>query len=119
MKLLQTIILILILSACSTESENKEILKKKNGLPDKAFWIGGVDGGNWYYVHEVHPHVNNAYISIYDDNGSLLIKKKFFVICNLNRPVVWIDNLETQITGFDGEKIILKSPTGKEICWMQ
>ena len=119
MTLLQTIILILILSACSTESENKEILKRKNGLPDKSFWVGGVDGGNWYYVHDIHSHLNNAYISVYDDNGVLIIKKTFFVICNLSGPVVYIENLEKQISGFYGEKIILKSPTGKENCWMQ
>jgi hypothetical protein len=119
MKLSQTIILILILSACTTESENREILKTKKGLPEKSFWIGDIDGGNWYYVHDVHPHANNAYISVYDESGELIIKKTFFVLCYHNRPVLWIENLETQISGFDGEKIILKSPTGQEICWMQ
>lgn len=119
MKLLNIIIFILISLSCSNKRENREVIQKVKGLPEKAFWIGGVYDGNWYYIHDFHPHANNAYISVFDERGELIIKKTFFVICNLSRPVVWIEDLETQITGFDGEKIRLKSPTGKENCWMQ
>jgi hypothetical protein len=32
---------------------------------------------------------------------------------------VLIEDLNNEINGFDGERILLKSPNGKEGCWLQ
>lgn len=118
-KFLPLIILALVISACSAKNDRKQDPQRVKGIPEKAFWIGGADGGNWFFVHEVNNHRNNAFISIYNVNGSLIIKKNFMVVCRVDRPPIWIKDLEQQIRGFDGTKILLISPTGKEICWMQ
>jgi len=119
MKILQAIIFVLSISACSAKSDQTSQPKRLSAVPEKAFWIGGADGGNWYLIHEIHAHTNNAVISVYNEDGSLIIKKRFIVICRLDRPIIWIEHLKQQINGFDGKKILLQSPTGKEICWMQ
>lgn len=115
----QIIIFVAIFSACSIKSDRNHEPKKPVSIPENAFWVGGVDGGNWYLVHSIHDHRNTAIISVYDEIGDLIIKKKFDVICRVDRPAIWIKNLEQQINGFDGKKIMLKSQTGNEICWMQ
>ena len=90
------------------------------GIPNNAFWVGGIDGGNWYLVEYVHAHKNNAYIKVYNDSdGSLIVSKRFFLICVLSGQPMFIENLQEQITGFDGEKIYLKRMPGKDSCYLQ
>ncbi len=92
---------------------------KVKGIPENAFWIGGADGGNWYLIDNVHDHRNNAIIKVYNDNdGSLIVSKRFILICPSDNQTL-IEELKEEIAGFDGEKILIKSPNGKQPCYFQ
>ena len=119
MRLFLIFIISLTIASCSHENTNTIVPNRVKGIPDKAFWVGGTDGGNWYLVEYVHPHRNNAVIKVYNDqDGSLIISKRFMVICPEDNPT-YIDSLQKQISSFDGEKIYLESPNGKAGCYLQ
>jgi hypothetical protein len=118
MKILLTLILSFLLS-CSTTIDKKNEPARLKGIPENAFWIGGVDGGNWYLIDYIDDHRNNAFIKVYNDNdGSLIISKSFMLICPSDNQTL-IDDLKEQIQGFDGKKIFLKSPDEKAGCYLQ
>lgn len=88
--------------------------KRLSGIPEDAFWIGGHDGGNWYFIKDINSHKNMAYISIYNDHtGKLDIAKKFMLICQKNN-LQFIKDLKEEIVSFDGKHIHLKSG-----CYLQ
>lgn len=119
MKTLIIIVTIFKLFSCSTKHDNTKQPSQLQNIPEKAFWVGGTDGGNWFLVEEVHNHKNNAIIKIFNDiDGSLIASKRFLLICPADNQQL-IDNLEEQINGFDGEKILLKSLNNKKACWLQ
>lgn len=118
MKITAILFFVFLFSFCTAIEKKKEPVRIK-GIPEKAFWIGGVDGGNWYLVDYVHDHRNNAFIKIYNDHdGSLLVSKRFMLICPSDNQIL-IDDLKEQIESFDGEKIYLKSPNKKAGCYLQ
>lgn len=110
--------LFVVLSSClSKQNESKEPVRK-SGIPKTAFWVGGVDGGNWYSVDNVSSQRNSAMIKIYDESdGSLIIDKKFFLVCRSDSTVL-IQNLRKQITAFDRERIYLETGSSS-VCWLQ
>lgn len=106
-------------SFCSDKNDTLKAPERIVGIPDQAFWIGGPDGGNWYYVEYIHPHRNNAIIKIYNDrDGELIVSKRFILICPEDSPSL-IDSLQKQINAFDGDKILLYAPPGKSACFLQ
>jgi hypothetical protein len=110
---------LLFFFSCSDKNNTLIAPKRIDGIPDKAFWIGGTEGGNWYYVEYIHPHRSNAIIKIYNDqNGELIVSKRFILICPENNPS-FIDSLQKQINAFDGDKIILHASPGKSVCYLQ
>lgn len=119
MKNIKILGFIFLLLSCSQAREEKVEPIHLSNIPEKAFWAGGVDGGNWYFVEYIHDHRNNAIIKIYNDNdGSLIVSKRFTLICPSDNQTL-IDDLKKQIKGFDGEKIYLKSPNEKAGCYLQ
>ena len=112
------IVVVFFLIACSSGSIKDNKPKKLSNIPDSAFWCGGVDGGNWYYIHSIHPHRNMATISVYSDgDGSLIMKKQFMLICNTDK-YTFINDLKKQINSFDGEKIYFQQSDTVN-CWLQ
>ena len=112
------LVLILALIFFSCKYSEIEIPIKPDRIPDNAFWVGGLDGGNWYSVKHINMHANIAAISIYQENGDLIISKKFFVMCFEDNQT-FITDLKNQIEAFDGNKILLKPKSNKKSCWMQ
>ncbi|MFY7938615.1 MAG: hypothetical protein ACOVOQ_14630 [Flavobacterium sp.] len=113
------LILFIIMTSCNVGNQKVEKPKKLKSVPEKAFWIGGVDGGNWYYIEYIHPHKNSAKISIYNDqSGELIVSKKFILVCE-SQNQTFIKNLETQIDSFDGNRIYLTSENDKQKCYLQ
>jgi hypothetical protein len=116
---LRILVLSIFFISCTSNSVKLREPIRKEGIPKTAFWVGGVDGGNWFDVKSIHSHRNNAIIAVYNDqDGSLIVSKRFIVVCRADKPI-WIDDLKNQITGFDGEKIYLQSVDGGRRCWMQ
>src|SRR5690349_19245620 len=96
-------------SACSLKQDKQKEPERVKGIPEKAFWVGGADGGNWYLVEDVNSHKNMASIKIYNDNnGSLITSRRFILVCHSGNQE-FINDLNMQINGFDGERILLKS----------
>lgn len=107
----------LALASCGHNS--KQRVRPKN-LPDEVFWVGDKQGGYWYLVHRVHPHKNNADITIYSERDrKIIISKTFLLICTVSDEVTWITDLKSQILGFDGKRIKFKSIDGESVCYLQ
>jgi hypothetical protein len=118
-RILNAIVLVAIISSCSVKQEQKNEPMRAKGIPEKAFWVGGTDDGNWYLVEDIHSHKNNATIKVYNDlDGSLIVSKRFVLVCSADNQI-WIEDLKQQINCFDGKKILLKSPNGKMPCYLQ
>jgi hypothetical protein len=117
---LKLLFLTVIFASCRSQSDAPNVPPRKEGIPTDAFWVGGVDGGNWYQVVSVHNHKNNAFIKVFNDaTGDLIVERRFFVVCIGATNPIWIEDLKNQITGFDGEKIYLQHPQGRDSCWLQ
>jgi hypothetical protein len=113
------LILVIIITSCNVGNQKVEKPEKLKSIPEKAFWIGGVDCGYWYYVEYIHSHKNWAKISIYSDqSGELIVSKKFILVCEIQNQT-FIKNLEKQIDGFDGNRIYLLTENDKEKCFLQ
>jgi hypothetical protein len=107
----------LALTGC--DQNPKQPVHLKN-IPNEVFWIGNKQGGYWYLVHRVHPHKNNADITIYSERDKkVIISKRFFLICTVSDEATWITDPKSQILGFDGKRIKFKSIDGKSICYLQ
>lgn len=120
MKFLTILIITIVFVSCIDSKDKIPAPARPIRVPEKAFWIGGADGGNWYLVEYVHPHKNNAVIKIYNDNnGDLITSKRFILICNTSESPIHIDNLQKQIMAFDGKKIYLKPLPGQKSCYLQ
>lgn len=101
-------ILIFIYLSTSCNTIDKSEPEKVKGIPDNAFWVGGVDDGQWYVIKEIERQSLTADISIYNDNtGDLEVHRRFTLICN-SASTFNIDNLKNEIDSFDGETIVLK-----------
>ncbi len=111
-KVLSALILFILISC---EFSNKTPKPTRlSGIPEDAFWVGGLDGGNWYSIKDIHPHKNRAYISIYNDQtGELVLAQKFILICEIDN-LKFIKDLKEEIVSFDGKHIQLKSG-----CYLQ
>lgn len=119
MKSLSILIYILLICSCSNAKDEETAPARRQEIPDSAFWVEGVDGGNWYLVEYIHSHRNNAVIQIYNDNdGSLIISKKFTLSCPEDSQME-IADLKEQISAFDGERIYLKSANNRKSCYLQ
>jgi hypothetical protein len=87
-----------------------------SNIPAKAIWVGGSDGGSWFYINKVLSR-NTFEISIYNDNNGELDKSAVFSI-DSNCAVQKMDSLlllET-ISAYDGNQIILKIRENGEKC---
>ena len=90
---------------CVSPNKNNYVQARPKNLPDSSFWIGGVDGGNWYYIRSINNHRNMARIAVYNDqDSSLIVDTTFMLICNADK-YTFIHDLKQQISAFDGEKI--------------
>ena len=116
MKTIVLMILISLYSCVGTDHKYKILNNTKNvdasdkpkNISDKAFWVGGADGGNWYLVDSINKSRKEASIKVYNDyTGELIVSKTFKMKCINDDGINW-DNLREQINAFDGEKIQLE-----------
>lgn len=94
---------------CNTKEASATVHapEKVGNIPQDAFWIGGIDGGQWYLVDSINKSNQTIYFKIYNDyNGDLIVDKPFKLHCNNYEEIQW-NNIRSQITAFDGQHIIL------------
>ena len=100
------LIIIVLWTSCSTADKTEP--KKIEGIPENAFWVGGQDGGQWYEIKKIDGKSLTADIVIYNDNtGDLETDRQFKLNCDSGTRFN-LDNLKNKISGFDGQRIILK-----------
>lgn len=94
---------------CDTK-ESSTILhapERVGKISKDAFWVGGIDGGQWYLVDSINKADKTIHFKIFNDyNGDLVVDKIFKLHCDNNLEVKW-DNIHGQINAFDGQRIIL------------
>lgn len=73
-------------------------------IPKTSFWIGGVDGGNWFNIRRIKNNI--YYIEIYNDVDGSLDEKGYYKI---EPGIESFEIFKAIINAYDGEKIILKN----------
>lgn len=94
--------------------------EKIKGIPQNAFWVGGIDGGSWYLIKNIDSIEQTALFKIYHDtNGEIWINKKLKLNCSSNTSINW-SNLKSNINAFDGNRVYLlkTKDIGKE-CFFE
>lgn len=62
-----------LLLGCKSQIKQPE---RPTDVPDKAFWIGGIDGGTWFLIQKVDSNNISAFIKVYNDQtGELIVSK--------------------------------------------
>lgn len=106
------ILLAIVLFVSCQEKQKSQIenpiveLDGNDRIPETAFWIEKNKKGNWFNVDWMHNHMNNAIISVFDENGDLIVKAKFIKVCVGESK--FIKDLTKEIDFYDGENIQLK-----------
>jgi hypothetical protein len=112
-----TFIMLTVLTACGqtkgtnhkkNDNNKADIIPKRiSNIPIDAFWVGGVDGGQWYRIDSINTTEKSIHFKIYNDfNGNLVIDKKFKLHCDNDPEIKW-DYIRGQINAFDGQRILL------------
>lgn len=88
-------------------------------IPEGAKWIGGPDGGEWFFLRRKQNSI--YYIEIYDDLTGIKIYDTSFVankICN--EKIDTIKNIVQYFTFFNGHKIYLNLTNGSNLsCYLE
>jgi hypothetical protein len=111
-----TFSLLSLLFACNSNQAPDKV----KGVPTNAFWIGGKDGGSWYVIRSTDSISKSAVIEVYNDNSGELEQNKTFTLqCDNSEDIHW-NNLESQISAFDGTLIHLNVVNGKNrVCYLK
>ena len=117
-KIISVFLFGLLLSNCNYKKDvqNKNEHKRLDGIPNQAFWIGGMDGVNWFVIDSINKNSKSVTFEIYNDNSGQLIEKRIFTLsCNSETVIKW-NNLQEEINGYDGKIILLKAAKEKNIA---
>lgn len=102
------------------KEENNTNTTRKPGenMSNKAIWIGGIDGGNWYLIDSVLSPTSFK-IKIFNDNTYEIESDTVFEL-NADCYLKEIDSLTLlrNINGFDGERIFLAIPDRSKRCFL-
>lgn len=108
--------------SCIEKGKHFNTPEKAKGIPENAFWAGGMDGGNWYLIDSSKKSRKEATIRVFNDqNGDQIISKTFRMECINEDGIDW-NNLKSQIVSFDGEKILLEikgSGSVRRYCYFE
>ena len=119
-KILLSIIIIFCIECCSENHSDLPVkILTSTKIPEDAFFVPGSTGGVCIYVDHLHPHLNMAYLFLYDPvTGSKIDSGKFFVV-GPKSEFCLIPTPEEQFVKYEKDTIWVKSETGKVVCWMQ
>lgn len=97
-------LVLLFCSACDVQQSEPEVPNKPGGVPDKAFWVGGLDGGVFVSVERNENLETNEYLGeIYYISGDIAYKGKLRI---LPKDSAVIDYMNPQIyQGWDGDTL--------------
>jgi uncharacterized protein len=94
------------------------IPKRPSSVPIDAFWVGGIDGGNWIIIEKLYDKDHKAKIKIFDDyNGKLIMDNIFQLNCDSELD---LKELKNEITNINGKQIYLRTLNGnKKYCFLE
>ncbi|WP_028293947.1 hypothetical protein [Oceanobacter kriegii] len=99
--LLLPLILLALLPACDSTTEESSIRNKPSSVPESAFWVGGSDGGVYVFIEKLQ---NNIYRSeIYNESGEAEYKGKL----QLLPPGALEYTNKSIFQGWDGDTLYL------------
>ena len=94
----------LFLSACDVQQSEPEAPNKPSVVPDKAFWVGGLDGGVFVLIEKNKSLKPNEYLGeIYYVSGDIAYKGKLIILPK-DSDVIDYMNAETY-QGWDGDTL--------------
>ena len=100
--------IVFLLTNCKTGAPSKV-----KGIPETAFWAGGVDGGQWYLLDSVNKANQTINCKIYNDHsGELIVDKKFKLHCTGSDTDINWDDLEREFRSYDGTTIYITTIDG-------
>lgn len=103
----------LLLISCNSKVETEKP-EREISIPKGAFRVGDSENDYYFKIEEINSHKNKASLLILSGrNGVRMASKWFTLVCSKDNQV-FIQNLESEIKSYDGEKIYLKSG-----CWLQ
>lgn len=106
MKKVLFIISILLFSACDVQKSEPELPNKPTQVPNKAFWVGGLDGGVFVLVERNESLDASEYLGeIYYISGDLAYKGKLNILPK-DSAVIGYENPEIY-QGWDGDTLYL------------
>ena len=96
------------------------IPERVDGIPEDAFWVGGIHGGSWYSIQHIDEEEQTVFFRIYHDtNGEIWLNQELKLHCKSDSKIEW-SSLENEIIAFDGEKVLLsKSDNNGENCFFK
>ncbi|PID45125.1 MAG: hypothetical protein CSB48_00035 [Proteobacteria bacterium] len=106
MRKILLVIFIFLFSACDVQKSEPEIPDKPVQVPDKAFWVGGLDGGVFVLVERSESVEANEYLGeLYYISGDLAYRGKLNI---LPKDSAVIDYKNPEIyQGWDGDTLYL------------
>ncbi|WP_372860639.1 hypothetical protein [Pseudoalteromonas sp.] len=79
-KILLLLLTLIFLPACDVQQSEPEIPNKPIEVPDKAFWVGGLDGGVFVLIEKNKNLEANEYLGeIYYVSGDIAYKGKMSI----------------------------------------
>lgn len=114
--ILLAISIIFLLNCNSSTSQSPA---KVDGIPEKAIWCGGSDGGCWIEIVRVLD--NKKYqLNFFNDFTGEKQDSGIFMLCD-NCSSMTIDSITItkQISGYDGKNLILLVTKNDENCFLE
>jgi hypothetical protein len=103
-KILFISLVFLFFSGCDAQQSEPDVPSRPEVVPDKAFWVGGLDGGVFVLVEKNEKLMANEYLGeIYYISGDLAYKGKLNILPT-DSPVIDYMNSETY-QGWDGDTL--------------
>ncbi len=92
------------ISACDVQQSEQDVPTRPALVPEKAFWVGGLDGGVFVLVEKSEELKPNEYLGeIYYVSGDIAYKGKMEIIPK-DSPIIDYMNPESY-QGWDGDTL--------------
>ena len=106
-KILLLLLTLIFLPACDVQQSEPEIPNKPSEVPDKAFWVGGLDGGVFALIEKNKNLEANEYLGeIYFVSGDIAYKGKMSIFPKDNAIIDYMNPRTYQ--GWDGDTLYIE-----------
>ena len=105
-KILLLLFTIIFISACDVQQSEPDVPNKPIVVPDKAFWVGGLDGGVFVLIEKNKNLAPNEYLGeIYYASGDIAFKGKMSISPRDSGVIDYLNPKTYQ--GWDGDTLYI------------